>query len=56
MGITHSTQPQDLSGVPVLDCHEVIHDCPLLTTSAPKEVLAILSFGPRTGGEPSRRR
>ena len=31
LGVAHSAQPQDLSGVPVPDCHEVIHDCPRLT-------------------------
>ena len=44
LGVAHSAQSQDLSGMPVPDCHEVIHDCPPLT-SAPKKLLAILSLG-----------
>src|SRR6478609_3973527 len=30
LGVAHSAQPQDLSGVPVPDCHGGIHDCPPL--------------------------
>src|SRR5690242_10258351 len=42
-GVAHSAQPQDLSGVPVPDCHEVIHDCPPLTYQL-RKLLAILSL------------
>ena len=38
LGITHSAQPQNLSGVSVLDCHEVIHDCSPLTHQLRKNV------------------
>jgi hypothetical protein len=30
LGVAHSAQPQDLSGVPVPDYHGGIHDCPPL--------------------------
>src|SRR5215467_2031284 len=42
LGVTHSAQPQDLSGVSVLDCYEVIHDCPSLTHQLRKNLFAIL--------------
>jgi hypothetical protein len=53
-GVTHSAKPQDLSGVSVLDCHEVVDCHPL--THQPETTFAILSppLEPSTEGDPGR--
>src|SRR5579872_2878915 len=57
LGVAHSAQPQDLSGVPVPDSHESIHDSPSIGLWAPQKTscdFIIVSNGGETssGGNP----
>src|SRR6185369_570516 len=55
LGVAHSPQPQDLSGVPVPDCHGGIHNCLPLAYQLQKN-LAILSLSLQPGGRTVRGR
>jgi len=51
LGVAHSAQPQDLSGVPVPDCHEVIHDGPPLTYQLRKNFLRFYHWASRLAAD-----